>query len=136
MSKKSESSRRKKRQRRRKHWKNEHHLLFPGAKWGQSYYGRKIRKHKYFRRIIPENTLHKFIHRDVDEIPLPPKKACEEAYYEFLRRYKLHLIDQRHDTLEMRLQLLIDLWKDYPETVKALKAQQRIAIKFYNNGRT
>lgn len=120
---------------RKKHWQNEHHLLYPKADWGCSCFGRRLRRHKYFRRFIPEYTLHKAIHRQVMTIPLPPEQACQDAYYELLCLCKSRSIDIYYDTLEKRLQLLIDLWKEYPETVKALKAQQKIAIGFYKNGR-
>lgn len=120
---------------RRKHWRNEHHLLFPKTAWGRSKFGKKLRAHQYFRKYIPEFTLHKKIHHRIITIPLPPESACETAYYELLRRCSCHSIDQYHDTLEKRLQLLIDLWSQYPKTVNALKAQQKIAIEFYKNGR-
>ena len=68
-------------------------------------------------------------------MPLPLEEACRKAYYDFLRLYNDHLIDANHDTFERRLQLLMDLWADYPRTVAALKKQQELAIKFYGNGR-
>lgn len=123
------------RKKRQKHWRNEHHMLFPAADWRQSHFGQKLREHRYFRRFIPENTLHKYIHQEVFSIPVPPGRVCERAYREFLRRYDHHLIDANHDTLERRLQLLIDLFSGCPSTVKALKEQQRVAIKFYSKGR-
>lgn len=125
----------KKHKRRRQHWRNEHHLLYPKVWWGESFYGRKLREHRYFRRFIPENTLHKYLHRDVANVPVPPNLACREAYYEFMRRYSAHLVDDAHDTLERRLQVLMDLFADYPKTVEALRRQQAISIKFYKNGR-
>ncbi len=79
--------------------------------------------------------MHEHIHRDIWSVPMPPEEACRKAYYEFLRRYNDHLIDANHDTFERRLQLLMDLWADYPRTVAALKKQQELAIKFYGNGR-
>lgn len=128
---------RKKKKRRKKHWRNEHHLLFPKSQWERSFYGCKIREHRYFRRFIPENTLHKYIHdaNEITMVPLPPPKACERAYFRFLKLYDEREISANHDTMERRLQVLIDLWSDYTETVKALEAQKEIVIKFYSRSK-
>lgn len=131
------NDRRKKAKKQKKHWRNEHHLLFPKQKWEQSFYGKKLRDHRYFRRFIPENTLHRYIH-DANEatmVPLPPPRACERAYFRFLKLYDMHQVSANHDTMEQRLQVLIDLWSEYPATVEALKAQKEIVIKFYSRGK-
>lgn len=124
-----------KQQKRRAHWRNEHHLLFPKQEWNNSFYGCKIRNHSYFQRFIPENTLHKWLHEGVSGVPLPPSWACKRAYRKFLKMYDKRQVCGKKDTMEQRLQVLIDLWSDFRKQFFALEAQKEIATRFYNKGR-
>jgi hypothetical protein len=111
--------------------KDFHHLLFQGRHWQQGY-ARLLRQHPYMGKYIPQATLHREIHSKIHDIPTPNGAECRMAYNEICRLEELGLIDIENDSVEKRLDLLIELWAEKcPATVEILKWQRDIVAKFY-----
>lgn len=113
---------------------NWHHLLFQRRHW-QNGYAKLLREHPYMGKYIPMHTIHRHIHAKIHDIPCPNGKDCKHAYQALLQLEDEGKIDIRHDSLEKRLDFLIDLWSD-PEcnceaTVAVLRWQREVVHKFY-----
>ena len=86
-------------------------------------------------KMIPMATLHRLIHSKIHDIPTPNGKECRLAYERICQLEAKGKIDVIKDSIEKRLALLIDLWKDAcPATVEILKWQSDIVAKFYGKG--
>lgn len=108
-----------------------HHILFQGKHW-QSGYAKLLRDHPYMGRYIPQYTLHREIHSKIHDIPTPNGPECRAAYNELIRREKEGLIDVKFDTLEDRIDFLIEMWEGKcPATVAMLQWQKEVISKFY-----
>lgn len=82
--------------------------------------------------------LHEKLHEKVDPVPCPPEAACREIYGKLIKECRSKSnYDNYYDrcTAEERLWTLIELFRDYPETVAALEAQLRVVLLFYLNGK-
>ena len=113
---------------------NYHHLLFQGRHW-KTGYAKLLREHPYMGKYIPMATLHRLIHSKIHDIPTPNGKECRLAYELICQLEAKGKIDIINDSIEKRLTLLIDLWKDAcPATVEILKWQRDIVTKFYGKG--
>ncbi len=83
-------------------------------------------------KMIPMPTLHRLIHSKIHDIPTPNGKECRLAYERICQLEAKGKIDVINDSIEKRLALLIDLWKDTcPATVEILRWQSDIVAKFY-----
>lgn len=128
---KQRPNRRKKKGRRRASGCNLHHILFQGQYWHNGY-ANLLREHPYLKKEIPAGTLHVWIHSRIHDVPRPNGDDCKRAYNELRRREQCGLIDLKHDTLEQRIDFLIEMWQDTcPATVAVLTWQRDIAAKFY-----
>ena len=108
-----------------------HHLLFHGRHCHQGY-AKLLREHPYMGKMIPMVTLHRLIHSKIHDIPTPNGKECRLAYERICQLEAKGKIDVINDSIEKRLALLIDLWKDTcPATVEILRWQSDIVAKFY-----
>lgn len=111
--------------------KNRHHCCFIKAKW-KGRYTSAIRDFHYCIIPIPRDTLHRLIHLNVYEIPVPSELAAKRAYENLL------LLDENgalsnDDSIEMRLMLLAALFdRSAPATAKGFRDQLAVAHKFYN----
>ena len=113
---------------------NYHHLLFQGRHWNNGF-AKLLREHPYMGKMIPMPTLHRLIHSKIHDIPTPNGKECRLAYERICQLEAKGKIDVVNDSIEKRLALLIDLWKDAcPATVEILKWQSDIVAKFYGKG--
>ena len=113
------------------HGYNEHHILFQGKHWAQGY-AKLLREHRYFRKKIPAGSLHRQIHTKIHDVPRPNWEDCKRAYLELRRREATGLIDLKYDTIEQRIDFLIEMWQDNcPATVAILQWQRDIVAKFY-----
>lgn len=109
-----------------------HHILYQKQHWKQGY-AKLLREHPYMGKYVPQYTLHGEIHAKIHDVPTPNGKECRKAYIELVRREREGLIDLRYDTLEQRIEFLIEMWeKKCPATVAILKWQRDIVAKFYN----
>lgn len=138
MSKKKRSRRRKDKQYLQKYGdpnhKDYHHILFQRKHW-QNGYAKLLREHRYMGKLIPQRTLHRGIHAKIHDIPTPNGAECKAAYLELERRKEEGLIDIENDTVEQRIDFLIEMWEEKcPATVAILKWQKEIVSKFYAKG--
>lgn len=80
--------------------------------------------------MIPKNTLHRFIHEGVNDVPLADGKSCRiavEAINNWLEAGYIHL----DDTLAQKLVILIIIFNAIePRTAEALVKQLHIAGEF------
>lgn len=113
---------------------NLHHILWIRRKWDKASWSHKLRNHPYMKVSIPKDTLHKWIHQAVYEVPIPREIICQKAYEEIERLYKFGAISD-NDNIIKRLDLLIFILKYVADdTVAALEAQKEIATRFYHKG--
>lgn len=112
-----------------------HHILFQRKHW-QNGYAKALREHPYMGKYIPTATLHRAIHSKIHDVPTPNGKECRKAYLELCRREKEGLVDVAHDTLEQRINFLVEMWSEdnCEATVAILKWQQQVVHKFYERG--
>lgn len=112
---------------------DKHHLLFQGRHWQQGY-AKALREHIYMTKYIPRDTLHREIHAKIHDIPCPNGRECKKAFEELCRRERRGLIDVERDTIEQRIDFLIEMWKDdnCEATIAVLNWQKQIVSKFYN----
>ena len=110
---------------------NYHHLLYQCKHWSQGY-ARMLRMHPYLGKVVPKYSLHSLIHSKIHDVPTPNKAECKRAYKELEYRIKTGQVNVRHDTLEQRLDFLIEMWSEKcPATVAILQWQKEIISKFY-----
>lgn len=108
-----------------------HHILFQRKHW-QNGYAKALREHPYMGKYIPTHSLHREIHSKIHDVPTPNGNMCRHAYHELLNREREGLIDIQHDTLEQRIDFLIEMWEaSCPATVAILKWQKEVVQKFY-----
>lgn len=108
-----------------------HHLLFQGRHWQRGVF-RVLRQHHYCKVRIPRETLHKEIHHQLTDVPVPKSINAIEAlkHLEYLENFgAIH----ETDSIERRLIVLISLFDGVePNTALALKRQLTIVRDFYN----
>lgn len=83
---------------------------------------------------IPMNTLHAKIHAKVHDVPVPKEPVCRATVQELGDRIARGEIDVKRDTLEQRLDFLIEYWGELDgmeATLAMLKWQRQIVHKFY-----
>lgn len=108
---------------------NTHHLCWPKAKWNSGY-AKALRNHWYFCMLIPANTLHKYIHSEINEIPVPDGHAAKIAYEQVVLLEKQGAL-HTEASLETRLSLLIALFDCFVQpTADGFKKQLRIVRRF------
>ena len=110
-----------------------HHILFQGRHW-QNGYAKALREHTYMTKYIPRNSLHREIHSKIHDVPCPNGRECKKAFEELCRREREGLIDLEYDTLEQRIDFLIEMWQEdnCEATIAILKWQKQIVSKFYS----
>lgn len=84
---------------------------------------------------IPKDTLHKWIHQAVFEVPIPSELVCQQAYKEIDMLYEFGAISDS-DNIVKRLVLLIFILEYAADdaTIAALETQKEIATRFYHMG--
>lgn len=109
-----------------------HHILFQRRHWQQGY-AKALREHPYMGKYIPQATLHRTIHSKIHDIPTPNGKECRKAYLELCRREREGLIDIKYDTLEQRIDFLLEVWSNdnCEATLAMLRWQKQVVQKFY-----
>lgn len=108
-----------------------HHILFQKRHWQQGY-AKALREHPYMGKYIPRATLHREIHSKIHDVPTPNGVDCKRAYNQLLELERQGLIDIEQDTLEQRIEFLIEVWEEScPATVAILKWQRDVVNKFY-----
>lgn len=130
--KKRYNKRRKKRKNRRiecPYIKDCHHILWQKNKWKQGSI-RKLRDHYYCKIYIPRNTLHRYIHQDIVEIPVPREMDAKAALWHLDYLERFGAISDK-DPFEKRLIVLIALFECVAQpTADALKKQLDLVREF------
>ena len=117
------------------HKKDCHHLLWMARNYNNGW-AKALRGHEYLKVMIPQMTLHREIHQLIPNIPPPDGKACHLAYETIERGLRDGNLDAEYDKIEARLDILIGIWeKQFPDTAKALRAQQQVVSNFYERER-
>ena len=107
-----------------------HHLCWTKKQWDRGIY-QAFRKHPYCIVVIPRDTLHRYIHYKIGQIPAPRFESVRLALarLEYLERLEVIRCD---DSIERRLEVLASLFEySDPDTAGAFKKQLRI-VREYN----
>lgn len=106
-----------------------HHLLWISSKW-TGYWAKRLRLHEYCIVEIPQYTLHKYIHMEMSEIPVP-LEALSRAALERLEQDLVNNTISMKDPPAKRLEWLLEQFNGRsPATANALKHELRIVQKF------
>ena len=108
---------------------NTHHLCWRRRKWSKGV-RKELRTHPYCLVKIPRNTLHKYIHDNMGDIPIPKDCSIRSAIsqLEYMENYGAISLD---DPIEKRLLLLAALFEvtDQP-TADAFRKQYYLVCDF------
>ena len=102
-----------------------HHCLFQKRHW-KSGWAKCLREHEYCGARIPKNTLHRFIHEGVHDVPVADGKSCRIAV-EAINDWLEHGLIGIDDPIDQKLETLIKIFNvNEPKTAKVLKKQLEI----------
>lgn len=104
-----------------------HHLFYWRRMYGKGL-AKVLRQHWFTSVVIPTDTLHRAIHREVVTVPVPPDRVIRKAL-EHLRRLEKAGAITDVDSIEKRLAVLIVLFEDHPATRKALSNQLKVCAR-------
>ncbi|MBQ3474484.1 hypothetical protein IJH24_03635 [Candidatus Saccharibacteria bacterium] len=131
MAKKKKRALRRKKRQIRLSYKDNHHIFFMKRNWSRTPYN-KIRLFHYCIIPIPRDTLHKYIHMHMNDIPLPEPIAVEEALKQ-LRMLDSAGVLHDSDSIEKRLSVLAALFDCAAQpTANALRKQLELVYRFYS----
>lgn len=106
-----------------------HHILWQKNKWKQGSI-HKLRDHYYCKIYIPRNTLHRYIHQNMAEIPVPRETDARTVLWHLNCLEKSGAVSNE-DPLEKRLIVLIALFECIAQpTADALKEQLDLVREF------
>ena len=113
---------------------NCHHILWQARNYNSGW-AKRLREHWYFKKMMPEKTLHKQIHAKINDVPNPGGYACKKAFIALENALNEDLVSDT-DTAEERIDFLLSVWEyeRYPRTVVALWQQRQIISNFYKKG--
>lgn len=112
-------------------YNDRHHLLWPQHDWNKGC-AKALRDHWYMVVQIPMNTLHRTIHYEIMNIPVPRGCVAKDILFHLNTLENYHAINS-DDTIEKRLTVMMALTECVePETYSALKQQLDIVRKFYS----
>lgn len=106
--KKKRAHKRKKRQNTANNIRDKHHLCYQKRKWQRGNL-RKLRDYWYCRVSIPRDTLHKKIHLELPDVPIPKDLSAKNAL-EQLETLETFSAISEFDSIERRLELLASLF--------------------------
>lgn len=127
--KKKRSKKRKKRYNVSVHTRDRHHLCYQRNKWQKGNL-RRLRDYWYCKVSIPRDTLHKKIHLELPDIPVPKDSSAKSAL-EQLETLETFSAITEYDSIERRLELLASLFDcSDQETADAFREQLRVVHEF------
>lgn len=108
-----------------------HHILWQRAKWNRGAL-RQLRDYYYCIIMLPKETLHKYIHSRVSQIPVPREIVTKDvlAHLDYLTNAGA-ISD--NDSIEKRLKVLIALFECIEEPTATALKKQLIAVREYKN---
>lgn len=109
--------------------RDRHHLCYQRHKWNRGSL-LVLRDYWYCKVFIPRDTLHKMIHLNVFDVPVPSESGARSALEQLGYLEKFGAITD-FDSIERRLDLLASLFdcSDQP-TADAFREQLRIVREF------
>lgn len=117
---------------------DEHHILYTHHEWNDvGRWGKLLRGHPYYKKIIPIKNLHHAIHQQVPFITPPSNEICKFIYESTEHALMNHIINIKCDTIEQRIDFFLsrlDLYraeKDYTATITSLQKQRKIVADYY-----
>ena len=117
---------------------DEHHILYTHHEWNDiGRWGKLLRNHPYYKKIIPIKNLHHAIHQQIPFIAPPSNEICKFIYEATEHAIMGHSINPQCDTIEQRIDFFLNqlnLYKgenDYAATVTALQKQRKIVADYY-----
>lgn len=109
--------------------KDWHHYFFQKRHW-KTGWAKVLREHSYCGAMIPKNTLHRFIHEGVRDVPLADGKSCRIAVGALDNWLEAGYITLE-DSAERRLEILANIFNRMsPETANVLRKQLEIVCEF------
>ena len=109
--------------------RDKHHLCYQRNKWARGSL-RLLRDYWYCRVSIPRDTLHKKLHIEMPDIPVPSDSSAKSALkqLEMLEQYS---VISEFDSIERRLDLLASLFDCSDQaTADAFRKQLEIVREF------
>lgn len=107
-----------------------HHLCWTRRNWS-SPLARSLRLHPYCIVSIPKNTLHWYIHQNMEKVPVPDQKSLA---YAIKQLEMMELVEEIRpdDPIEKRLRVLANLFDtcDQRTTANAFRRQLQIVCEF------
>lgn len=109
--------------------RDKHHLCYQRRKWQRGYL-RLLRDYWYCRVYIPRDTLHRKLHLELKDVPVP-QNASAKAALEQLEHLEKYSAISEFDSIERRLDLLASLFDCSDQaTADAFREQLRIVREF------
>lgn len=107
--------------------------MWQANRWNSEGYASLLHNHEYLIKAIPRDTLHRDIHRQIADIPMPGETECRRAFLEIERRLECGEIDITNDTIEQRIDVLLESWTFdlCPKTFLLMKWQKEIVSDYY-----
>lgn len=108
-----------------------HHILFQ-RRYFSNGYAKRLREHPYCGSYIPKDTLHRLIHSEIANIPLPDDKYCKQAL-EAINSWLESGYISLDDPIEKKILTITRCFNaTAPKTANALRFQHEIVSKFYS----
>ena len=107
------------------HSKDWHHIFFQKRHW-KTGWAKALREHGYCGSMLPKHTLHRYIHENINDIPVADGKSCRIALEAINNWLEAGYISM-DSPVEQKLAVLISIFNQLaPSTAKALRKQLEI----------
>lgn len=107
-----------------------HHFLWQKRHWSKGW-AKRLREHPYCGATIPKYTLHRYIHEEIGDIPLPEEKYCKMAF-EAIESWLEAGFISIDDPVDKKLETLVKCFNaKNPQTAEKLRKQIKIVARFY-----
>lgn len=108
---------------------NTHHILWQKRHWDRGW-ALRLRNHPYCKIDIPKDTLHRFIHESVIDIPVPTGPECKNAYIAITSWIDGGFASMDDDLSERCRKIAMCFRASSPSTYNALIKQKQIADEY------
>lgn len=98
-----------------------HHLLWSRHDW-QNGYASELRSHPYFGIRIPQDSLHRQIHLEISNIPVPGGEACHKALEALNLAVEQKQVAISQDSPQERINFLLEIWDGVASTRRTVAA--------------
>lgn len=109
--------------------RDRHHLCYQRKKWTRGSL-RLLRDYWYCKVSIPRDTLHKKLHLEVSDVPVPSESSAKSALKQLEMLEEYNAISE-YDSIERRLDILASLFDcSDQETANAFRKQLEVVREF------